>query len=584
MISRDVIPASHYSLEKHSGLLFHPTMMALPPILNPWTTIKAIWRLCYIFVQYIVVAIFKPPPPKHADPLPNPYGRVAVIGAGLTGVSSAAHCIAHNFEVVLFEAGSRSSLGGIWAHENSTSGLQLNSHLYRFHPAVVWRNAFPLRDEILSEIARVWEEYKLESRTRFETRVTSVKRADDDQFGRHQWLINNGEEGPFSAVIVNIGTCGKPKWIHLDGMPKDKGEQTEDSDNPTENNGSVFKKPIVHSSELDSDAVSEEAIKGKRVVVIGSGASGVEAVEAAIQRGAGGVVMIARTDKWIIPRNIFFDTFLACQPFGREMPLSFLWEAFLKQWQYYGVKDLVPMDSGLFEGTPVVNDAFLGHVRSGACRYIHGDPVRLTEQGVHVNVRERGTKLDDKGRKETISADLIVLATGYEKPSIDFLPDELFPEGYQRPDLYLQNFSTEDWSVLLTNSAYMSAIGTVGHFHIGIYTRILLTLLLDPNTRPIPKDMKLWVDLISFLKRGAKGGPLGFFTYAELTIWLFMFHLFRPDRLRWLFFIMFGWGIHGDLKERKRIKKTLTVKASKHGEPAPKSDGGKRKIRREKGH
>jgi cation diffusion facilitator CzcD-associated flavoprotein CzcO len=38
------------------------------------------------------------------------------------------------------------------------------------------------------------------------------------------------------------------------------------------------------------------------VVVIGSGASGVEAVETALQRGAGEVVMIARTDKWIIPR------------------------------------------------------------------------------------------------------------------------------------------------------------------------------------------------------------------------------------------------------------------------------------------
>lgn len=37
-------------------------------------------------------------------------------------------------------------------------------------------------------------------------------------------------------------------------------------------------------------------------MVIGSGASGVEAVETALQLGAGEVVMVARTDKWIIPR------------------------------------------------------------------------------------------------------------------------------------------------------------------------------------------------------------------------------------------------------------------------------------------
>ena len=48
-------------------------------------------------------------------------------------------------------------------------------------------------------------------------------------------------------------------------------------------------------------------------------------------------------------------------------------------------------------------------------------------------------------------------------------------------------------------------------------TRILLTFLLDPDVRPTPKDMKLWVDVIRFLKRGARGGALSFFTYMELS-------------------------------------------------------------------
>ncbi|KAJ7172025.1 FAD/NAD(P)-binding domain-containing protein [Mycena filopes] len=523
--------------------------ISIPRYLNPMTAVMAVWRVCYVLVQYLIIAIFKPPPPRNPDAPRNPYGRVAVIGSGLTGVSSAAHCISHNFEVVIFESNPRSRLGGIWSHVNSTSGLQLNSHLYRFHPAVLWRHAFPLRDEILSEITRIWKEYQLEPRTRFETPVTSVKRVESESGGRHQWLINDGAEGPFDAVIVTIGTCGKPKWIHLDGMPQGAGEDSNhsesDSDKTITHEGDVFTKPMIHSSELDSDAVSEETIKDKKVVVIGSGASGVEAVEAALLRGAGEVVMIARTDKWIIPRNIFFDTFLACQPFGREMPLSFLWESFLKHWHYYGVHDLVPADSGLFEGTPVVNDDFLKHVRKGACKYVRGDPVRLTAAGVVANVRERGSKSGSDGREETIDADVIVLATGFEKPTISFLDEGLFPEDYQRPNLYLQNFCTEDWSILLTNSSYMSGIGTVGHFHIGIYTRILLTLLLDENARPAPKDMKLWVDGIRFLKRGAAGGALGFFTYAELTIWVVMFHFFRLDRLRWFFFILFGWGVHG---------------------------------------
>lgn len=48
-------------------------------------------------------------------------------------------------------------------------------------------------------------------------------------------------------------------------------------------------------------------------------------------------------------------------------------------------------------------------------------------------------------------------------------------------------------------------------------TRMLLTFLMDKNARPIPKDMKLWVDVLRFVKRGARGGALGFFTYMELS-------------------------------------------------------------------
>ena len=50
--------------------------------------------------------------------------------------------------------------------------------------------------------------------------------------------------------------------------------------------------------------------------------------------------------------------------------------------------------------------------------------------------------------------------------------------------------------------------------------RILMTFLLDKNARPTPKDMKLWVDVLRFLKRGARGGALGFFTYMELSKYL----------------------------------------------------------------
>ncbi|PPQ84705.1 hypothetical protein CVT25_014057 [Psilocybe cyanescens] len=588
-------------------------------LLSPVRLFKYIWRISYILTQLIIVYLFKPPPPNSPNALEKPHGRIAVIGAGVTGISSAAHAISHGFEVVIFEAGSKDSVGGIWSHVNTTSGLQLNSLLYRFHPAIIWSKAFPMRNEILGEIRRVWKEYYLDTRTRFDTEVTSVSRApapeDDHDWNsdpnRSRWLINDGKEGIFDAVIVTVGTCGDPNWIKLPGMPDKVSKGQKQSSKKKESKGhsspsqdsqppesqdpqdfpplpepgedvqkkheDKFTKTIIHSSELDSPSFKLKG--GERVVVIGSGASGVEAVETVLEKfgsvvdhqdkSSGGnkererrkgveVTMIARDDKWIIPRNIIIDTCIAGQPFGREMPLSFLWETFLRYFQYHGIEELIPKNTGIYEGTPVVNDVFLSHVRTGRCHYVRGSPVRLTSEGVITEARKnkkgsqsksnkRGSAFVEEiqeGEEKLIEADVIVLATGYKKPSIDFLPQDLFPEGYQRPDLYLQNFSTEDWSILMTNSAYMNAIGTVGHFHIGIYTRILLTLLLDKSARPTPKDMKLWVDVLRFIKRGATGGALGFFTYMELTIWLLGFHLLRPDRLRWLFFIMNGWGVY----------------------------------------
>ncbi|OAX35023.1 FAD/NAD(P)-binding domain-containing protein [Rhizopogon vinicolor AM-OR11-026] len=627
-------------------------------ILSPFFTV---FRFVYITIQKLIVLLFKPnPPPEYIQ---HPYGRIAVIGAGLTGISSAAHAISHGFEVVIYEASDRP--GGIWSRENKSSGLQLNSLLYRFHPAVIWKETYPKKDEILDEIDKIWKEYRLKERTRLNTPVTKVKRlprkSEDSNSNASfkspsQWLINDGEDGPFDALIVTIGTCGDPMWVPFEGMPSNAGKvgikeaeagdqetdgvrkehqdgdeevsksklhneakkrrkhrkkareageepAPEDADDASDAKRSGFpgeegtyKGPVLHSSQLDH--ATPELLSGKTVVVIGSGASAVEAVETALERGAKKAVVLAREDKWIIPRNMIFDTFLAAQPFGREMPLSFLWERLLKYWHYHGVEDLMP-NKGIFSGTPVVNDEFLNHVRSGTCVYIRGDTLRLTPTCVRVKIREqveRGSPLgfgggvrkrdldvsgvvrdqlateennkgkgsaEDESSVEDINADVIILATGYKRPDASFLPSELFPEGYdassccsslrmltttvfQRPNLYLQNFSTEDWSVLMTNSSYLNAIGTVGHFHIGIYTRILLTLLLDPRARPSPKDMKLWVDAIGFIKRGASGGALSFFTYMELTIWLLAFHILRPDRLRWLPFIMLGWGVRPD--------------------------------------
>lgn len=57
----------------------------------------------YMLYQYLIHTLFSPryiPPTKDFKPL----GRIAIIGAGLTGISSAATLVDHGFEVVIYES------------------------------------------------------------------------------------------------------------------------------------------------------------------------------------------------------------------------------------------------------------------------------------------------------------------------------------------------------------------------------------------------------------------------------------------------------------------------------------------------
>ena len=166
--------------------------------------------------------------------------------------------------------------------------------------------------------------------------AASVAEADVDpcQQGHARWIVNDGEDGVFDAVVVTVGTCGAPQWVGFPGMPsmeeikarrarsqeeargnggnesKDEGmAESSDTDGEPERKHSqsaegeatskdeedgeeTFGGTLLHSSELD-----DAQLAGKRVVVIGSGASGVEAVETALARGAKETIIIARQDK-----------------------------------------------------------------------------------------------------------------------------------------------------------------------------------------------------------------------------------------------------------------------------------------------
>ncbi|CAH7688361.1 hypothetical protein BY996DRAFT_4581794 [Phakopsora pachyrhizi] len=456
--------------------------------------------------------------------------RVAVIGAGITGVASAAHLITHGFEVVLFDR--RDHLGGIWYGVNPTSGLQLHSFCYRFHPSVVWSSGTSVHQpEILSEIERVWTDYELKSRTRFNYNVDEISRFKTSD-GSTKYIINNGDEGQFDGLILAIGTCGVPRKVDFKGR-------------------SSFKGQYLHSSELEKIDWTKNGRRSS-LVCIGGGASGVEVIETVLDRLDSKPVLVTRNDKWFIPRNFFLSTLLALNLAGRRTWFDWICEKLIEKFHYgRGLKFMVPNQaiqskavkepSGLFDQTPIVNDIFLKLVEDRKVEYVQAEIVQIHENGVEI--RARASSKSSKTR--IIPADIIVECTGYDRPEIKSQSiQDLFKNqdekkvDYSPPNLFLGNITVHDWSCVMLNSAYVHGVGSVGHFHIGIFNRMLMMFLVDQATRPNCNEMKRWVDQKSQLKNGS----LCCYTYTEMMLWLIVFMVFNHNRLRWVIFVLFGFG------------------------------------------
>ncbi|KAK7741768.1 hypothetical protein SLS53_004832 [Cytospora paraplurivora] len=462
--------------------------------------------------QYITGLILSPAPPDPTKPLNRP--KIAIIGAGITGVSAAAHCVGHGFDVVIFEAGGEENLGGIWS----------------------WQRGYPDRQQILSQLRQLWEKYNLDEKTKFNTKIEKVYQ---DEKGR--WVLNDPSNGRFDGLVAAVGTCGAPKRPHIPGVEK-------------------FRGPVLHSSELTG-----KDAKGKKIAVIGGGASAVEALEYAADEEAAKVYILARSDKWIIPRNPIINMLLAFNIFGQETVLSWIPEFLLKKLFYRDLQDVAPYDKGIFTDTPMVNSDVMDKMRSGEAEWVRCDIDQIEEDGIRVNRRVKGVPPGGPGREELIEADMIVLATGFKRPSLSFLPKDSFEEPYGAPNWYLQTFPPHHPSISAINCTYLSAIGTVGNWHIGIYTRILLMFLVDPLTRPNPFWMERWIDFTKVLKARSPTGAFDFFTYLELIWWFAFCVAFNPFRWKWAFFVFFGLGfalpkrlVHAEDKVRNGFGRPLS--------------------------
>lgn len=191
--------------------------------------------------------------------------RIAIVGAGITGVATACHILDAGFECHIFEAGNEESVGGIWTRVNDTSSLQIHSQFYKFHDSVSWENDYPNRQEILGQVKKLWDFYGLAERTTFNCKVNNTFQEEDGK-----WVVNDSSNGYFDGLVAAVGTCGDVY------APKIAGQ-------------GFFGGQVIHSSEL-----KRETVEGKKVLIVGGGASAVEALEFSCDNGAASAKVLAR--------------------------------------------------------------------------------------------------------------------------------------------------------------------------------------------------------------------------------------------------------------------------------------------------
>jgi cation diffusion facilitator CzcD-associated flavoprotein CzcO len=206
------------------------------------------------------------------------HTRIAVIGAGFAGLGTAIRLRQEGIEdFVVFEK--NSDVGGTW-WDNSYPGCQCDvpSHLYSFSFALnpEWSNTYSPQPEIWAYLRATAERFGVLPHIRLNTPVLDASWDDDTK----RWRLET-PQGVHTAdfVIGGNGALSEPATPDIPGLDRFKGK-------------------AFHSARWDSTA----EVAGKRVAVIGTGASAIQIVPS-IQPDVAQLHVFQRTPPWVLPHS-----------------------------------------------------------------------------------------------------------------------------------------------------------------------------------------------------------------------------------------------------------------------------------------
>lgn len=331
---------------------------------------------------------------------------VAIVGAGAGGLCMAIRLKQAGIPFTVFEKADR--VGGTWRdNDYPGSGCDIVSHLYSFSFEMNpdWSRRFAKQDEIQAYFERIVEKYGLGPDIRLSTELSS---AEFDGAGS-VWRLRTatGETCQANCLVTATGQLNLPATPAFPGLES-------------------FGGTIFHSARWDHGA----DLVGKRIAVIGSGASAIQFVPE-IAPKAGKLTLFQRSPNWVIPKpdrviSAFekkvlraFPSLMKVRRFFDYWSIEQTFRAFLKgsrlglSWQKQSRRSL---EAAI--GDPELRRALTPDYPAGCKRILLSNDwfktlarpnVELVRSGI-VSLDQAGINTED-GHHD---ADVIILATGFE--------------------------------------------------------------------------------------------------------------------------------------------------------------------------
>ena len=206
-----------------------------------------------------------------------------VVGAGLSGLYMLHRFRGLGLAAVVLEAGS--DIGGTWfwnRYPGARCDVESMEYSYSFSPELEqewdWSEKYPTQPEILRYVHHVADRFELRDGVRLDTRVASAHFRDAE--GRWTVTTESGERWDTEQLVMATGCLSTSKLPEIPGIDRFAGR-------------------TLHTAHWPHEGVD---FTGRRVAVIGTGSSGIQAIPL-IADEAADLTVFQRTANFSMPAN-----------------------------------------------------------------------------------------------------------------------------------------------------------------------------------------------------------------------------------------------------------------------------------------